>query len=158
MRVQTQGEMGRGRGVACGYISMLEKNQRVLSLSMGRGWADNYSVDGGGVVMDKGGKLLADLRNAMQDPLFAARQPDRQEMRAAVDHAPSLVQNFLKLHQSHRTAMDNIMKFGNERMPTELLTASPEAIIHDFFRDHFNYFDVLEQTAEVLRYGVPSHT
>ena len=43
------------------------------------------------------------------------------------------------------------MKFGNERMPTELLTASPEAIIHDFFRDHFNYFDVLEQAAEALR-------
>ena len=153
---QTQAEMGRVLGVTAAYINLLEKNQRSLSVSILMALADNYNVDWRDVVMDKSANLLSDLRNAMQDPLFAARQPDLQEMRAAVDHAPSLVQNFLKLHQSHRTAMDNIMKFGNERMPTELLTASPEAIIHDFFRDHFNYFDVLEQKAEELRQEAPS--
>ena len=153
---QTQVEMGRVLGVSAAYINLLEKNQRSLSVSILMALADNYNVDWRDVVMDKSANLLSDLRNAMQDPLFAARQPDLQEMRAAVDNAPSLVQNFLKLHQSHRTAMDNIMKFGNERMPTELLTASPEAIIHDFFRDHFNYFDVLEQAAEALRQETPS--
>ena len=153
---QTQAEMGRVLGVTAAYINLLEKNQRSLSVSILMALADNYNVDWRDVVMDKSANLLSDLRNAMQDPLFTARQPDLQEMRAAVDHAPSLVQNFLKLHQSHRTAMDNIMKFGNERMPTELLTASPEAIIHDFFRDHFNYFDALEQAAEGLRQEVPS--
>ena len=120
---QTQAEMGRALGVTAAYINLLEKNQRSLSVSILMGLADNYNVDWRDVVMDKSTNLLSDLRNAMQDPLFAARQPDLQEMRAAVDHAPSLVQNFLKLHQSHRTAMDNIMKFGNERIPTELLTA-----------------------------------
>ena len=90
------------------------------------------------------------LRNAIKDPLFAESPPDIQELRAAIDHAPSLVQNFLKLHQSHRTAMDNIMKIGGERMPQDLLTSSPETVIHDFFRDNFNYFDVLEQAAEAL--------
>ena len=43
------------------------------------------------------------------------------------------------------------MRFGNERMPQELLTSSPETIIYDFFRDHFNHFDVLERAAEALR-------
>ena len=105
--------------------------------------------------MDKSANLLADLRNSIPDPLFAANQPDIQDLRAAIDHAPSLVQNFLKLHQSHRTAMDNIMKFGSDRMPEELLTSSPETIIYDFFRDHFNHFDVLERAAETLREEEP---
>ena len=35
-------------------------------------------------------------------------------------------------------------------MPQELLTSSPETVIHDFFRDNFNYFDVLERAAEAL--------
>ena len=153
---QTQAEMGSILGVSAAYINLLEKNQRSLSVSILMALADNYNVDWRDVVMDKNTNLLADLRNAIQDPLFATTQPDLQELRAAIDHAPSLVQNFLKLHQSHRIAIDNIMKFGNERMPTELLTASPDAIIHDFFRDNFNHFDELEQAAETLRLEEPS--
>ena len=41
------------------------------------------------------------------------------------------------------------MKIGGERMLQELLTSSPETVIHDF-RDNFNYFDVLESAAEAL--------
>ena len=40
-------------------------------------------------------------------------------------------------------------------MPQELLTSSPETIIYDFFRDHFNHFDVLERAAEALREEEP---
>ena len=154
---QTQVEMGRVLGVSAAYINLLEKNQRSLSVPVLMALADHYNVDWRDVVMDKSANILADLRNAIQDPLFAGSQPDIQELRAAIDHAPSLVQNFLKLHQSHRTAMDNIMKFGSERMPQELLTSSPESIIYDFFRDHFNYFDVLEQAGEVAEPSASNH-
>ena len=147
---QTQVEMGRRLGGSAAYINLLEKNQRSLSVPVLMALADQYNVHWRDVVLDKSANILADLRNAIQDPLFADSQPDIQELRAAIDHSPSLVQNFLKLHQSHRTAMDNIMKIGGERMPKELLTSSPETVIHDFFRDNFNYFDVLEKAAEAL--------
>ena len=147
---QTQVEMGRRLGVSAAYINLLEKNQRSLSVPVLMALADQYHVHWRDVVLDKSANILADLRNAIQDPLFADSQPDIQELRAAIDHSPSLVQNFLKLHQSHRTAMDNIMKIGGERMPKELLTSSPETVLHDFFRDNFNYFDVLEKAAEAL--------
>ena len=45
------------------------------------------------------------------------------------------------------------MKIGGEHMPQELLTSSPETVIHDFFRDNFNYFDVLEEAANALTHG-----
>ena len=153
---QTQVEMGRVLGVSAAYINLLEKNQRSLSVPVLMALADHYNVDWRDVVMDKSANILADLRNAIQDPLFAGSQPDIQELRAAIDHAPSLVQNFLKLHQSHRTAMDNIMRFGSDGMPPELLTSSPETIIYNFFRDHFNYFDVLERAADALIAEEPS--
>ena len=153
---QTQVEMGRVLGVSAAYINLLEKNQRSLSVPVLMALADHYNVDWRDVVMDKSANILADLRNAIQDPLFAGSQPDIQELRAAIDHAPSLVQNFLKLHQSHRTAMDNIMRFGSDGVPPELLTSSPETIIYNFFRDHFNYFDVLERAADALIAEEPS--
>jgi predicted transcriptional regulator/DNA-binding XRE family transcriptional regulator len=147
---QTQAEMARVLGISAAYVNLLEKNQRSLSVPVLMALADHYNVDWRDVVMDKSANILADLRNAIRDPLFAGNQPDIQELRSAIDYAPSLVQNFIKLHQSHRTALDNLMRFGSERMPQELLTSSAESIVHDFFRNNFNYFDVLEKAAANL--------
>ena len=43
--------------------------------------------------MDKSANILVDLRNAIQDPLFAESLPDIQELRAATIMR-ILVQNF----------------------------------------------------------------
>jgi predicted transcriptional regulator len=71
-----------------------------------------------------------------------------------VDHAPRFVDHFLQLYNSHRTALERIMRQG-ELAPQALLASSLEAIIHDFFRDHSNYFSELETAAEGLRAAEP---
>ena len=152
---QTQAEMARVLGVSAAYINLLEKNQLSLSVPMLVALADHYNVDWRDVVLDKNANTLADLRNAVQDPMFGDQKPDLQEIRAALDHAPSLVQNFLKLYQNHRITMDNIMRLGSESMPQELLTSSPETVIHDFFRTNFNYFETMERAAEALNKEEP---
>ena len=81
---QTQVEMARVLGVSAAYINLLEKNQRSLSVAVLMALADHYNVDWRDVVMDKSANLLADLRNSIQDPLFAANQPDLEELRAAI--------------------------------------------------------------------------
>ncbi len=91
----------------------------------------------------------------MQDPFFGKTLPDLQELRAAIDHAPRLVDHFLRLYRSHRTTLDKLMRQGGERMPQDLLASSPEAIIHDFFRNHRNHFPDLEAAAEALRAAEP---
>jgi hypothetical protein len=48
-----------------------------------------------------------------------------------------------------------MMRLGSERMPDDLLASAPETIIHDFFRDHANYFAELEELAEKLRAAEP---
>ena len=57
---------------------------------------------------------------------------------------------FLKLYQSHRAAIDNIMRLGNEKMPADMVALSSETTIHDFFRSCGNHFDPLERVAEQL--------
>ena len=71
---QTQAEMGRRLGVSAAYINLLEKNQRSLSVPVLMALADQYNVQWRDVVMDKSANILADLRNAIQDPLFARSQ------------------------------------------------------------------------------------
>ncbi|WP_193369060.1 helix-turn-helix domain-containing protein [Pelagibius marinus] len=152
---QTQAEMAKALGVSAAYVNLLENNQRSLSVKMLLALSDAYGVDWRDLIKDESSTLLTDLRNAVQDPIFGGSAPDLQELRAAIDHAPRVVGHFLKLYSSHRSALEKMMRLGSERMPDNLLSSSPETIIHDFFRDHANYFDELEQAAEKLRAAEP---
>jgi predicted transcriptional regulator/DNA-binding XRE family transcriptional regulator len=152
---QTQAEMAKALGVSTAYVNLLENNQRSLSVKMLLALSDAYGVDWRDLIKDESSTLLTDLRNAVQDPIFGGSAPDLQELRAAIDHAPRVVGHFLKLYSSHRSALEKMMRLGSERMPDNLLASAPETIIHDFFRDHANYFDELEQEAEKLRAAEP---
>ena len=152
---QTQAEMAKALGVSAAYINLLENNQRSLSVKMLMALSDAYGVDWRDLLKDESSTLLTDLRNAVQDPIFGSAPPDLQELRAAIDHAPRVVGSFLQLYNSHRTALDKMMRLGSERMPDNLLSSAPETIIHDFFRNHANYFDALEEEAEKLRAAEP---
>lgn len=142
--------MAKSVGVSTAYINLLENNQRSLSVKVLMSIADAYGVDWRDLLQDGSDRLLADLNSAIQDPLFNTGQPDIQELRLAVDHAPKLVENFLHLYRSHTNVIQRVMQTGDQFTDSALLS-SPEAIVHDYFRDHSNYFDVLEDYAEQLR-------
>jgi len=150
-RKQTQAEMAKALGISPGYVNLLENNQRSLSVRLLMSLADAYGVDWRDIVSDETSNLLAQLRNAVKDPMFADGVPDLQELRAAIDHAPCLVEQFLHLYGIHRATLERIMRQGAGSAPEALLATSAEAVIHDFFRDHSNYFDALEVAAEKLR-------
>jgi predicted transcriptional regulator len=82
--------------------------------------------------------------------MFSAA-PDLTELRGAIDHAPRLVEQFLHLYGVHRSTLERVMRHGTSITTDGLLATSAEAVVHDFFRDHSNYFHDLEVAAEALR-------
>ncbi len=158
-RKQTQAEMAKTLGISPGYINLLENNQRSLSVRLLMALADAYQVDWRDIVHDETSNLLAELRTVIRDPMFSGGVPDLQELRAAIDHAPRLVEQFLNLYGIHRTTLERIMRQGTAGGtaggPEGLLATSAEAVIHDFFRNHSNYFHRLEIAAEQLRAEEP---
>ena len=151
---QTQAEMAKALGVSPAYVNLLENNQRSLSVQMLMALSDKYAIDWRELVQDPSSNVLAELRSMLQDPIFHTT-PDLQELRAAVDHAPGLVDNFLQIYRTHRTTLDKMLRQGQERMPENLVASSPETIIHDFFRNHKNHFPELETIAEGIRTEQP---
>ncbi|SFB15587.1 hypothetical protein SAMN05421688_3275 [Poseidonocella pacifica] len=147
-RKQTQAEMARALGVSPAYINLLENNQRSLSVQMLMAISETYSVDWRDLAKDDTARLLAELRQALEDPTFPGERPALPELRGAIDHAPRFVDQFLQLYKSHRTALDIIMRYRGDAQADELLKSSPETVIHDFFRDHHNHFPDLEEAAE----------
>src|SRR6185295_17613385 len=107
---------------------------------------------------DKTSNLLAELRNVIKDPMFSGTKdpmfsgtPDLIELRAAIDHAPRLVEQFLHLYGVHRNTLERMMRQGTNITSDRLLATSAEAVVHNFFRDNSNYFHDLELAAEALR-------
>ncbi|WP_132694478.1 helix-turn-helix domain-containing protein [Rhodovulum steppense] len=145
----TQAEMARRLKVSPAYVNLLENNQRALSVPVLMALTEAYGVDMRELLSDRDAARLAELRSAVADPAFDRDRPDLAELRAAVDHAPRLVDLFLQLYRGHRSAVERLSRLGDSA--GELLGASPEAAIHDFFRDNANYFDALETAAEDIR-------
>lgn len=150
-RRQTQAEMAKALGISAGYVNLLENNQRSLSVRLLMALADTYQVDWRDMVRDESSNMLSELRNVIRDPMFSGNLPDLQELRAAIDHAPRLVEQFVALYGIHRTTLERIMRQGTASGPEGLLASSAESVIHDFFRDNSNYFHALEMAAEKLR-------
>ncbi|WP_282606308.1 short-chain fatty acyl-CoA regulator family protein [Pelagibius sp. Alg239-R121] len=157
-RNETQTDVARTLGVTPAYINMLENNQRSLSVKMLMALSDAYHLDWKELVRDDSPNLLADVRNVVQDPIFGSEPPDLHELRAAVEHSPRLVNCFVQLYKNHRTAVEKVMRQGEAQNRSDLVAMSPEATIHDFFRNHSNYFHTLEEAAERLRRNEPCGT
>lgn len=154
-RKQTQAEMAAILGISTSYVNLLENNQRSLSVQMLMAISDAYAIDWRDLTVDLASHKLAELRAALHDPMLSGERPDLQEMRAAVDHAPGLVEKFLQLHSDHRLAVEKIMKLAGTKEPEAILQSTPEAIVHDFFRNNFNYFSDIEVAAEGARQDWP---
>ncbi|MFZ5709134.1 MAG: helix-turn-helix domain-containing protein [Pseudomonadota bacterium] len=144
-RGETQGQMGRALGISAAYVNLLENNQRSVSVSVLLRLLDVYGVDWRDIVEDDSSAQLADLRVLAQDPLFDGVRPDLAQLRAALVHAPALVQSFFRLHRAYQAASDRLLSLSEAEGPA--IAASPEGAVHNFFRRNRNHFPDLESAA-----------
>jgi predicted transcriptional regulator/plasmid maintenance system antidote protein VapI len=156
-RGQTQAQMAETLGLSATYINLLENNQRSLSVQVLMRLAEGYGVDWRELVEDDAPTHLADLRNTLQDPIFGDNRADLHELRAALDHCPTLAQNFLSLHRSYRALSERMLAL-DEQGGEGIVSASPETTVHDLFRRNRNYFDGVERAAEAFRASGPAAT
>ncbi len=146
---QTQAQMGRALGISTSYVNLLEKNERSVSVPVHLKLFEVYGVDWRDIAEDDDTAVLADLRAALQDDLFDGDRPDLAQLRAAQIHAPDLVAAFLKMHRTWLAATDQLMTLASgSEGEAALLTTSPEAAVHNFFRRQHNHFEALETVAE----------
>jgi XRE family transcriptional regulator, fatty acid utilization regulator len=145
-RSETQGAMARTLGISASYVNLLENNERSVSVQVLLRLFEAYGVDWRDIAEDDGAGQLADLRAAMQDPLYADGRPDLAQLRAALVHAPDLAAAFLRLHRAHQAATDQLMALTEAEAPN--LVATPEAAVHHVFRRNRNHFAELERAAE----------
>ena len=147
-RGETQGAMAKVLGISPSYVNLLENNERSVSVQVLLRVFEAYGVDWRDIVEEDGTAQLADLRAVIQGPLFSQTRPDLPQLRAALVHAPGLVQSFMTLYRSYQVVSDQLLSLTESGGPQ--LTASPEAAVHDVFRRNRNHYRELEEAAEAF--------
>jgi predicted transcriptional regulator/DNA-binding XRE family transcriptional regulator len=158
-RGETQGAMARALGISTSYVNLLENNERSVSVPVMLSLFEVYGIDWRDITDEDGSSQLADLRAIIQDPIFDRARPDLTEIRAALVHSPTLAQAFLTLHRAYQSATDQLLSLSGTPSGTEpILSASPEAAVHNFFRRHRNHFRELEEAASTFWGDTPIET
>lgn len=153
---ETQAQMAKSLGISTSYVNMLEKNERSVSVPVLLRMMEAYGVDWREIADEDGSAQLADLRAALQDPLFDGARPDVAELRALLSHSPDMAACFQKLHQAYMATTDQLLGLANaSESDLGILQSSPETTVHNFFREHRNYFPELEAAAEAFWEAVP---
>lgn len=144
-RGETQGAMARVLGISPSYVNLLENNERSVSVQVLLRLFEAYGVEWREIAEDDGAGQLADLRAALQDPIFETR-PDLAQLRAALVHAPDLAAAFLRLHRAWQAANDQLL--ARNEGDGGPISATPEAAVHTVFRRHRNHFRDLEEVSD----------
>jgi len=156
---ETQAHMARRLGISAAYVNLLENNQRSVSVAILLRLFEHYGVDWHDIAEDGAGARLADMRGALQDPLFDGTRPDLHELRGAQTHSPTVIEAFLRLHRAYMTASDQLLALAAHPGEMEpIFSASPEGAVHHFFRRQRNHFPVLEQAAAEVWSEAPPAT
>ncbi len=152
-RGQTQMEMAQALGLSASYVNLLENNQRSLSVQVLMRISAVYGVEWRDLVSGDEPNKLADLHNVLQDPVFEKGRPDLQELRAALDHCPGLVESLIDLHKTYRAVSEHVLSSREMREDgagRSVLAGTPEAAVHDLFRRSKNHFADIEKSTEAF--------
>ncbi len=147
-RSETQAVMARTLGISTSYVNLLENNERSVSVAILLRLFDVYGVDWRDIAEDDSTSQLADLRAVTGDPLFTENRPELAQIRAAIVHAPAVVQAFLTLYRAYQSVGDQLMAVSQNDASQP--TPSAEAAVHDVFRRNRNHFPALEIAAEAF--------
>ncbi len=148
----TQADFAGLLGVSASYINLIEKNQRNASLKLLISLSDTLGIDWRQLTHSDTKLAIADLRQLTNHPAFGPAVPDIEELRAAIEHAPNLVDGLFNIFKAYRTLQEK-MEASNAATSDAKGTTAEQAV-HDFFRANQNYFEALE--AEALNLREPS--
>lgn len=144
----TQTAFAKGLGLSLSYLNQMERNHRPLSRAAMIGLAETYGADLGAFGTDETARLVADLREALADPVFQPK-PGLVDLELLAANAPRMAHAFLALHRAHRSANERLAALDDRIGAAGMAMApSPWEEVRDFFHYCDNYVDAVDRAAE----------
>ncbi len=150
----TQRKFAEKLGVSLPYLNQMENNHRPVSVAVVLGLAQEFGLDVTELSVSEGERLVADMREAFADPIFAAAPP-LADLRLAASNAPALARAILDLHRAYRQGHERLASLDESLgVDGASLRASPWEEVRDFFHYCDNYIDSIDRAAEQFASGI----
>ena len=147
----TQAGFATKLGISTSYLNQIENNQRHVSASVLLALAEAFSVDITTLSDQDSDRLLADVSEALADPVSGGTQPSLSDVKMVVQNAPSFARAFLALHQAMRRSGDQLAELDETLERSGALSdPTPYEEVRDFFHYVDNYIHELDLAGEAL--------
>ncbi|MEE9455276.1 MAG: short-chain fatty acyl-CoA regulator family protein [Paracoccaceae bacterium] len=145
----TQKEFATKMGVSLSYLNQMENNHRPISATVILALAQEFGFDVTQLSAGESTRIVADMREALADPVFGADTPPLADLQLTATNAPSLARAFLTLHRAHCQSHERLASL-NEALGREDIGMAPLPWeeVRDFFHYCDNYIDAVDRAAE----------
>lgn len=146
---RTQKDFAAGLGVSLSYLNQMERNNRPVSAGVMLKLVQEYGFDIRTLSVDEADRIVADLAEALADPVFGNTVPRMGDLRLVATNAPAMAHALLQLYRTHRetssrfVALDAALGARGQDM-----IATPWEDVRDFFHYCDNYVDAVDRAAE----------
>jgi predicted transcriptional regulator/DNA-binding XRE family transcriptional regulator len=157
----TQAQMANELGISASYLTLLESNQRPVTVRVLLRLVDKFHIDLKDFTADTDQRLTLELTEAFSDPIFEAAQVKATDITELAGALPAVSRAVLDLYAGYRRQLsagpDN--GAGDDATETPPVTIPSEEVT-EFIQQRQNYFPELEEAAERLwaEHGLAVHT
>src|SRR5664279_17516 len=147
----TQAQMARELGISASYLTLLESNQRPVTVRVLLTLVEKFHVDLKEFAADTDQRLSLELMEAFSDPIFENAEMKASDVQELVATLPAVGRAVLDVYEAYRrhlpadeqtSAGDDAADGGQVTIPSEEVT--------EFIQRRLNHFPEVETAAERL--------
>jgi predicted transcriptional regulator/DNA-binding XRE family transcriptional regulator len=152
----TQAKLAELLEISPSYLNLLERNARALTVPLLLKLADVFKLDLKTFAEDDEGRLVADLKEALSDPLFAGRTFRDADLRELLGTSADVARALVELYRAYRRSRDDAQTMAARLSDEEKLfgleaSRVPSEEVSDAIQRHRNHYPELEEAAQALR-------
>jgi predicted transcriptional regulator/DNA-binding XRE family transcriptional regulator len=155
----TQAQMARELGISASYLTLLESNQRPVTVTVLLRLVEKFQVDLADFAADTDQRLSLELMEAFADPIFDSAGVRATDIGELVGALPAVGRGILDLYQAYRRNLPVEPQGDGQDAAEATPVTLPSEEVTEFLQRRMNYFEELEEAAEDLwrRNGLVIH-
>lgn len=150
-RKLTQSQMARELGISASYLTLLESNQRPVTVRVLLKLVERFQIELNEFAADVDHRLSLELMEAFSDPIFESAEIKAIDIQELVASLPALGRAILDLYGAFRRQLTAAELTGEGEDPTDAPPVTiPSEEVTEFIQRRSNYFPELEAAAEAI--------